>query len=83
MIRETPLFFLNLELGPGTDLSQETRNGVNLVGEGYGRLLPVGLQGWPLKFVQHVAEATGVLHLLRVHFAASQPLIMQGIHRLE
>ena len=28
--------------------------------EPYGRLLPGGLQGWPLKFVKHVADATGV-----------------------
>ena len=32
--------------------------GVNLVKEGQGGLLPAGLQGWPLKFVQHVADAT-------------------------
>ena len=32
----------------------------NLVEDGYGRLLPAGLQGWPLKFVKHVANATGL-----------------------
>ena len=32
--------------------------GVNLVEEGQGRRLPTGLQGWPLKFVQHIADTT-------------------------
>ena len=32
--------------------------GVNLVEEGEGRLFPTGLQGWPLKFVQHIADTT-------------------------
>ena len=35
-------------------------DGVNLVKEGKGGLLPASLQGWPLEFVQHVAEATCV-----------------------
>ena len=35
-----------------------------------GGLLPVGLQGWPLKFVQHIADATSFLHRLQVHLAA-------------
>ena len=34
--------------------------GVNLVKEGLGGLLPAGLQGWPLKLVQHIADATCV-----------------------
>ena len=33
---------------------------MNLVEIGYGRLLPAGLQGWPLKVVKHIADATGV-----------------------
>ena len=33
---------------------------MNLVEEGEGRLLPAGLQGWPLKVVKHIADATGV-----------------------
>ena len=33
---------------------------MNLVEVGKGRWLPVGLHGWPFKFVKHVADATGV-----------------------
>ena len=55
-----PLFFLNLKPESDTYLCQETLTGMNLVEEGLGRLLPAGLQGWPLKFVKHVADATGV-----------------------
>ena len=45
VIHEMPLFFLSLEPGSDTYLNQETLycTGVNLV-EGYGRMLPVGLQ---------------------------------------
>ena len=32
--------------------------GVNLEEEGQVRLLPTNLQGWPLKFVQHIADTT-------------------------
>ena len=41
---------------------------VNLVEEGLGGLLPAGPQGWPLKFVQNVADATGASP-----FSAGQP----------
>ena len=34
--------------------------GVNLVEEGEGGLLATGLQGCPLKFVQHIADTTCV-----------------------
>ena len=33
---------------------------VNLVEGGLGRLIPAGLQGWPLKLVKHVADASDV-----------------------
>ena len=59
-----PLFFLSLEPGSDTKILifiKRHCTGVNLVGiQGKGRLLPAGLQGWPRKFVKHVADVTGV-----------------------
>ena len=52
-----PLLFSDLVPGSGTYLSQETLTGVNLVKD-KGGLLPAGLQGWPLKFILHVTDAT-------------------------
>ena len=54
-----PLFFLSLEPGSDTYLYQETLYRSESCRRRL-RLLPAGLQGWPLKFVTHIADATGV-----------------------
>ena len=61
MIHEVPLFFLSLEPVPVIYLLQEIPYwSEDLIVDGKGGLLPAGLQGWPLKFVLHVANVTGV-----------------------
>ena len=48
---------LALEL-TGTDWSSLKDDNVDVYAQHHGRLLPTGLQGWPLKFVQHIADAS-------------------------
>ena len=83
-----PLFFLSLEPGSGLISLKAHCTGVNLVKESKGGLLTASLQGWPLKFVQHVIDATcdspspasppgrcllHLLHLLNLSFNTGMP----------
>ena len=60
MVHEMPLFFLSLGPGSGTYFYQDTLYRSESCRRRLGRLLPAGLQGWLLKFIKHVADATGV-----------------------
>ena len=70
-MREMAWFFVYLESGSGTYLCQEK---LYRIEKGSGRLLPTGIQGWPLKFVQYIADATCSRSIWQLSSVLSPPV---------